>query len=205
MARDHEVRQGECVVSLAFENGWFPRALWEHAKNEGLRARREDMHALLPGDVVHIPDVRPKTETRGTDAKYKFRRRGVPQKLRVQLAGPEGPIADLAYTLEVSGRAPQEGTTSSDGWLEAWIAPNARQATVHFEDGETYVLDLGRLDPIEEPSGVRSRLRNLGFYEGPLDGPLGDEPTRAALRAFQLACELDETGELDDATRRELV
>jgi len=63
-----------------------------------------------------------------------------------------------------------------------------------------YDLRLGTIDPISSISGIQSRLNNLGFDCGAVDGVLGPR-TEAALRAFQQAHDLPPTGEADAATQ----
>ena len=52
-------------------------------------------------------------------------------------------------------------------------------------------------------TGVQMRLKNLGYYDGEIDGALERE-TDGALRLFQKSQDLEPTGELDEATRQRL-
>ena len=68
------------------------------------------------------------------------------------------------------------------------------------------------MDPIDEPSGVRKRLRHLGYHCDPLrpEGPDSPEEAlaaldRSAIQAFQQDHQIAPTGEIDDATRAALV
>ena len=54
------MKEGECVGSIAFEHGFFPDTLWDHPNNAELKGKRGDPNVLLAGDVVHVPDLRPK-------------------------------------------------------------------------------------------------------------------------------------------------
>ena len=81
MAIDHVVKQGEGIESIAFANGWFPDALWNHPSNEELAKKRATGHVLLPGDVVHVPDLRPKSIEVPTGGRHRFQRKGVPLSL----------------------------------------------------------------------------------------------------------------------------
>lgn len=51
---------------------------------------------------------------------------------------------------------------------------------------------------------AQRQLKEAGFDPGPLDGIIG-ESTRAALREFQQARGLPQTGQLDEATRQQLM
>jgi hypothetical protein len=68
---------------------------------------------------------------------------------------------------------------------------------------QVYRFDLRKMDPSSTISGAQARLHLLGYGVNGIDGEL-DEPTRAALSAFQEDHELDITGELDDATQAKL-
>ena len=61
-------------------------------------------------------------------------------------------------------------------------------------------LQLGALDPVDELSGVQSRLANLGYYNGPVDGAQNDDLSLAVAR-FQGDEKLAVSGDIDDDTR----
>lgn len=69
---------------------------------------------------------------------------------------------------------------------------------------QVYRFELRRMDPSDTISGAQARLHLLGYGVNGIDGVL-DEPTRAALSAFQEDHELEITGELDDATQAKLI
>lgn len=202
MPKRHEVREGECISSIAYDHGFFPDTLWDHAENAELKRRREDMNVLLPGDEVFIPDKRLKEAERPTGALHRFRRKGVPQRLRVQFLRVNKPIADRPYKIDVDGRV-TEGRTDAKGWLTEDIVPNARQATVTLERGPTYHIRLGHLEPIDEVAGVQSRLANLGFYRGEINNTL-DAATEEAVRAYQRLRGFEPTGAIDDRLKAAL-
>ena len=119
----------------------------------------------------------------------------------------EEPRADVPYTLIIDGEQ-TEGTTDSDGRLEAPVPGNARQGRLILnpgtEDEEVMNLHLGRVSPISEIRGVKERLTNLAFHCGAID----DEETpelESALRAFQAKHGLEVTGRADDDTRERLL
>jgi N-acetylmuramoyl-L-alanine amidase len=203
MAKEHRVREGECVASIAFEHGFHPDTLWDHPDNADLKRLRGDPNVLLAGDALVIPDLRTKEVACATGRLHRFKRRGVPENLRLRLHRGGKPRADLEYRLEIDG-AVRHGRTDGDGLLEAWIPPNARVGLLTLlESGEVLRLELGGLDPVDHLTGVQARLFNLGLYSGRVDG-LDSPALRAAVRAFQVRQGLPETGEVDAATRSAL-
>lgn len=202
MAR-HRVRPGDCVTSLAKANGLITDRIWSHAANAGLKSERSDPNVLLPGDEIEVPDKETKTLGRGTDSRHRFKRKQVPAKLRLRLLHNGKPRADAAYSLDVDGTL-LEGRTDGDGRLEHRIPPDAREGTLTLKaTGEVYPLNLGKLDPVEDDTGLQQRLANLGLYRHAVDGRVGPK-TRAALALFQAREGLEATGEPDDATREAL-
>lgn len=205
MSKVYTIRQQDCLCSIAADHGFYPDSIWDDAGNKELRERRPNRNTLLPGDELVIPDLRRKDVACATGGRHRFVRKGVPEMVKLVLRDEDGePRADLPYTLTIDGVS-WEGTTDGDGAIEHAIPPNAREGELAVGDYrlETYPLDLGGLDPIDTVSGAQQRLENLGHPCERLDGVLG-EPTRAALREFQGAHELDVTGEYDDPTRSKL-
>jgi hypothetical protein len=205
---EYVVDQGECLSSIAYENGFLPETIWNDPGNASLKAGRKDPNVLLPGDKLHIPSPRVREESCATDNQHQFVLKGVREVLRVVLLDSDGnPRSSLRYTIKIKGQRPKSGTTGGDGIVEAPILPNAREGEliVHSKDGtEKYELDLGAIDPVSTVSGVQARLNNLGFLCGKVDDILGPK-TGNALRKFQDSRNLPATGELDDATRNALL
>jgi N-acetylmuramoyl-L-alanine amidase len=201
---EHTVVQGECITSIAQEYGFFWETLWNLPDNAELKRQRQDPNVLQPGDVVIIPEKRQKQVSCASEQTHRFQRRGCPAILRLRLLWDDEPRANESYVLEVDGEY-SSGTTDGDGRLEHPIAPNARRGRLLVgESQDEYVLDLGHIDPVDEISGVQSRLNNLGFICGETDGDLGPK-TESALRAFQRKQDLPESGEIDDDTKARLV
>ncbi len=199
MSIRHKVVQGECISSIAFRNGFAPDTLWAHPENVELQEKRSDPNALLPGDIVVIPDKTPETFTRMTGKRHTFQRRGVPEKLKVQFLKNGEPRANEPFELDIDGVI-TKGTTTGDGKLDVWIDPAARLGTITFTNGgATYPLKLGHLDPVEEITGVQARLANLGLYQGPIDGELNG-PTEAAIHLFQQREKIETESLLDEQT-----
>jgi len=199
--RAYTVKSGDCIANIAFRYGMFPGTLWDDPKNRELREKRKDPNVLLPGDVVYLRAKELKEVSGGTEERHRFRRRGVPERLRLQFSLADGtPRAGEPYVLNIDGSL-ISSTTDGDGYVNQPIPPKARQVVLLLgEEQEEFVFDLGDLDPVEEISGVQGRLENLGFYDGPIDGVLTAETTQA-ITAFQASKGIAATGEINKQTQ----
>jgi len=209
MPKRYTVKQGDCISSLAFEWGFLPDTVWNHADNTELRNTRQDFHILLPGDEVAAPDFELQKVPAATDERHSFIREKVEEVLRVAVHdAKDEPLANRKYTLVVD-LVSSQGITSPDGIVELPIRPNAKIGKLMigdpWEDEDYYEFDLqlGKLNPIDDVTGVQQRLRNLGFDCGAIDGIIGPR-TRAAIANFQDYRGLNVTGELDSDTRAAL-
>lgn len=165
MAIDHTVRDGDCFDSIAMQHGFFPDTLWNHASNDALREERQDPNVLLPGDIVHIPDLTLGEESGATEKLHRFRRKGVPARLRMVFMRPKKPEPEenaspaakendpskyedvprpIAEEHEPIANAPYvlvidgirtEGTSDADGLVDVPIPPNAVGGTIRFHTG----------------------------------------------------------------------
>jgi len=200
MPSQHTVAQGESIASIAEDSGHFAGTLWEHPENAALRELRQDPRILLAGDVVFIPDLREKSVAADTGRVHRFRRRGVPGVFRVRVAVDGQPLRNEPYVLEVDGVVRGSGLTDASANVQEFIPTGAAAGVLKLERlGLSLPLRFGELDPVTVESGVRQRLRNLGFAAGT------PEEVAESLRSLQRRFNLPETGEPDDATRRKLV
>ena len=195
MAQHVQIRPGDCASSIAFQHGLFVDTIWSHPENAALRQKRASAYVLQVGDDLFVPDPHPKDVPADTDKRHVFRRRGVPEVLRIRLLDPlDAPRAGVTYTLKIEGGAEIKGATDSDGWVIATIPPNAMRGTLELPDNERYSLNLGHLEPADTILGMQQRLRNLRY---PIDkdspGQLGPD-TWSAVRKFLF----EETGDLID-------
>jgi hypothetical protein len=199
------VDQGECISSIAYEYGFFPDTLWNLAENAELKQKRKDPNVLFQGDEVFIPDKREKTESGATEQRHRFRKKTTPAKLRLRLLDENNePRANVTYQLLIEGQW-FNGTTNSNGMLEHTIPPNSRTGMLLLENEGSIPLDLGELDPWDTDSGVKQRLKNLGYDCGP-DEEGWSEECVAALKKFQESQQgLNVTGQADQATRDKLL
>jgi hypothetical protein len=201
---EHEVRQGECVASIAAAYGAPAKKVWNAPENEDLREERKDPNVLLPGDSVFINDRDRKEEACATEQHHKFRKLGAPVYLRLKFLDMGEARAGEKYVLKIAGKV-IEGATDGEGKIEVVIPPDAEEAVLRLGEkarGEDYLLRLGELDPVSEPSGVQVRLAHLGYRcgaPGKMDGA-----TMRAVREFQFDQVL-KMGEISDETREELV
>lgn len=193
---EYVVQQGDCVSSIAYEHDLFPDTIWDHPDNAELKKLRKDPNALFPGDVLIIPEKQLKEESCPAEQKHRFRRKGVPERLRIQfLTGDEeddAPRKGIPYTLDITTKngdpVPQiTGKTDNDGYLDEMIPPDALKGIIVLDEGEeeeVYEIMLGHIDPIDTPSGIKARLENLGYECGEDNNTL-DDITIEAIRMFQ--------------------
>lgn len=201
----YEVKQGDCISSIACAFGFVPDTVWDHPENAGLKAERDDLHVLFPGDVVFVPDKEVRVEARPTDGRHTFVRKGVPEYVSVRFLHEQEPCAGEDYLVSVDGRMGPSGKLDSTGGCTFPVLPGSKIAKVTLGDpttGETYRLLLGHLDPVEETSGVEWRLWNLGYLET-LSGNEENPDFIEAVKAFQVDYDLATNG-LDDETRQKL-
>ena len=204
----YTVKQGECVSSIAFQFGFHPDTIWDHAENKEIKELRKNPNVLFAGDVIFIPDKRLDIVDKPTNEVHKFRRLAVPEKFRVNLAWVGIPRADLPYKLVIDDLE-FDGKTDKDGLIEQSIPPNAKKGKLIIEhkeeddDDEEYEFYFGALDPTEEKTGPIQRLVNLGYLER--EKVSKKEIVKLAVEEFQKNSQLEITGEIDDETRQKLI
>ncbi|HEL3181662.1 TPA: DUF2345 domain-containing protein, partial [Stenotrophomonas maltophilia] len=120
----------------------------------------------------------------------------VPQQFGLRLVeqfGLQG-LAGKPYTLDIGGQR-FEGELGSDGSLMHEMPEGAKQAKLKvFPFGADnhpweWTLDLAAQKQTDEHTGLQSRLKNLGFYDGAVDGDFG-QLSRMAMQRFHQAREL---------------
>ena len=197
------VGEGESTSSLAKKNGYFWKTIWEHGENAELKAKRKDPNVLFADDEIFLPEKELKEVSKPTEQKHKFKRKGEPCKVKVQLMKSGQPRKNEKYVLNLDGTL-INGTTDGEGKLEHFIPGESRSALLLLRDGQEAIpLRLGDLDPCDQATGVQQRLNNLGFDCGSEDGEVGDV-TQEAIKKFQEAYNLKVTGEADEATKNKL-
>ena len=208
----HTIEQGECLAEIALMYGFASGTqLYHHPDNEALRRKRPDPNLLLPGDRIAIPDPDQKTVPASTESLHRFKKVGLTKPLRVELRDPEeNRFAQREYELRVpksngvkGDNLMIKGKLDAEGRLEERVPVDAKKAVlIVFLEDQDYELDLliDHLDPVDEPTGIQGRLKNLGFDCGPVDGKVGPR-TRDALRAYQAKKGLAVTGEANQETQ----
>lgn len=211
--RVHRLAAGECLFTLADRYG-FPdaKAIYSDPANEALRKKRPNLLVLATGDEVTIPEPEPLEFRRATGQEHllTLKRPKVMLNLKLQLEDGS-PVAGKPFALHLPDQI-LEGTTTGGGEVKQEIPIAVGEVALEvFMDGDeegeilAWNIHLGHLDPIEEVSGQRQRLNNLGFFAGEVADAPADDALRYALRAFQAEAGLEETGEADDGTRAKLV
>ncbi|MSP24800.1 MAG: type VI secretion system tip protein VgrG [Myxococcales bacterium] len=113
--------------------------------------------------------------------------------------------ADKPYCIIV-GSVTLEGKTDGTGRMSATVPAVAKTGRLivwkaDYPTGPTqeWVLVLAKVGPADSPPDLQKRLANLGFPSGP---PVAELTPRLkdALRAYQIANQLDATGEADADT-----
>lgn len=209
----HVIKQGECVGKIAEVYGFFPRTIWDYAKNAELKNHRRDMYILFEKDEVVIPAKLQKLQAVATGDELTVQRQGVPEHLRIRFLNyDEMPRKGVPYLLSLTTHkevlvAEISSETNDKGFVDQPIPPSAVLATITLNPGpwpEVHEFNLGYTNPIDKVSGWQARLNNLGYDCGKEDDVLGPK-TQAAIRAFQQAKKLEETGERDELTEAALL
>jgi hypothetical protein len=215
MGKTVTVQAGDTLLSIAQAQGIFDwQRIWNHSQNRSLREQRSNPQVLYQGDQVYVPD---KTEffkqvQVAVDQIHTFRAKKPACHFSVFLKDERGrPYAGHKYHLKLGDQVHQ-GMTGDDGLVCHPISPAVKTGELTLwrsrnnpQDAYTWVLQVGHLNPVDTVSGVKQRLKNLGYQVGPLDENL-DAVTTSAIANFQRHMgQSRATGELNDATRKSLV
>lgn len=202
------VRQGDHLPKLAFQHGFDPDAVWSDEKNAELRAKRKDPNQLCPGDVLYFAAASKQTYPveKGTTNEYSA---SVPTvHFELVLTDDLAPFVGETYKVEGLPR-PITDTVKADRLVKLDVPVHVREVRLVFEKrGLVLPIRIGDLDPASEPSGVRTRLENLGYLRAsaePLSEREADERLVTAIRHFQRDHGLEPTGENDPPFQAELV
>lgn len=186
---NHTVQQGECLFRIAAQYGFRNfRTVYDDAGNAKLRKLRPNPSLLFPGDVVFIPEKKPKEAPAPTNKLHRFRVAAAPRELRLVLLDLDGnKLVSEPYELDIEG-VTTSGVTGADGLIVRKVAPNAENGLLTTKRF-VWPLNLAHLNPVEHTSddgvsGFQARLRNLGYDPGPIDGIAGPL-TAQAVTEFQ--------------------
>src|SRR5262245_37898351 len=102
---EYVVREGDDGISIAARFGFRDfEAIWNLPENEPLKKKRKDHDLPFPGDVVHVPERTPKTESASAKTVNKSRVTRPKRQLHVNVVERDGkPAANAAYELSVGG------------------------------------------------------------------------------------------------------
>lgn len=198
----YNANDDDCISSIADQYGFFWKTLWLHPQNKDLRTLRKNPNVLLKGDQVFVPPKELKQEERPTEGRHTFVRKGIPSLLRLRFTKSGEARANLPYILIIDGSSTR-GSTDGDGRIEVPIPPRAQQGTLILGEGKEaqhHTLDLGMMNPVDEPDGAIKRLESLGYDCG-LDKETG---LSQALKSFQADNGIPLSGDLDTATQNKL-
>ena len=202
-ATSYEVKPGDHVSGIAQSFGFEDfNDLWGHPENAKLAAMRTDPHVLQPGDTLAIPEVKAApAANKPTSAKHKFQIKRSPLKLRLTLLDLNAKAISAA-PVTVAGTSL---TTDGNGLVEAAVDKSARDATLASSGSEVDLVP-GGLNPSDDPTdaGYKARLYNLGFlWDDAVDD--ADDEMVIALQDFQAQYSLQVSGQLDGATKAQLL
>jgi putative peptidoglycan binding protein/LysM domain-containing protein len=194
---NHTVKQGEHLSGIAFKYGFFDyHTIWNHPHNAELKRKRQNPNVLFPGDQLYIPDKQLKMNSGSTGQRHRFKRLTKPLLLQIKLEkGYNEVLANTPCDLFVElDRLPL--TTDPNGMIQHEIPKTAASArlliqdTLKIHDKEVpfeteLAIKIGHLDPVEEASGQRARLANLGYYRSLLDTAEDQVELQSAIEEFQ--------------------
>jgi Putative peptidoglycan binding domain len=199
------IRQGDHLTKLAARLGFDADEVWNDDANADLRKLRTDPHVLCAGDVLYVPEAKPPKWLSLQVGSVNRLVATVP-KVKISLTLAQGGKAIANEDCVVHGLPPpNEFTTDGAGALSFDAPVDVEFVTLEFPSlSLVRRMRIGHLDPVTEPSGVLQRLTNMGHVAPAALAAGGDQALSQALRAFQSAQGLTVTGELDNATRKQL-
>jgi type VI secretion system secreted protein VgrG len=199
------IRQGDYLDKLAFVLGFDASEVWNDPQNARLSELGRTPNLLQPGDVLNVPVTKREAQRFQVGSPNSYTADVPKVEVALVFRAPAGAIGLEAYVIEGAG-APLEGITEADGTLKVRLAVFLREITISFPRLDLiYAVRLGEMDPLDEVSGYRKRLANLGHIRSH-SAEIGDTlADRAAILSFQERAGLPTTGEMDDATRVRLL
>ena len=198
------MKPGDHISGIAESFGFDDfDTVWSHPDNADLSQQRTDPHVLQPGDALAIPEIGAQPPAnKPTSAQHQFQINQSPLKLRLTLLGLDAkPLTNAQVT--VAGNAL---TTDGSGLVEAQVDKSAKDTAFDDPQGNEVGLLVGGLNPSDDTSdaGYKGRLFNMGFlWDATVDDT--DDEMVIALQDFQAQYTLPVTGQLDDATKGQLL
>jgi len=199
----HTVKQGEHLTRIAFEHGFRDaNRIWNDPENAELRKQRDNPNVLFPGDLLNLPDKTERLEAASTGMVHPFIAPALSLRLQLVVRDVNGdPIPNCECLLALDGKT-QTLSTNGDGRIDQSIPITTTAGEIRIR-GQVYRLSIGELDPVEEESGWRARLANLGYYLA--DGSdVNEEELRSAVEEFQCDYGLNVDGQCGGQTQKML-
>lgn len=189
----HIIKQGEHISKIAEKYAFRDyQTIWNHPDNAALKQKRQNPNVLFPGDELFIPEKQVKKVSCATAKKHRFQVQGQKIMLRLVLRNLDSqPVANTPCELQVEGKL-YRLTTDGAGLIEQLIPKTAEEGKLKIEGAEVSIK-IGHLDPVDELTGWRARLNNLGYNAGTSDDP-ADPQMRSAVEEFQCDYELKVDG-----------
>ena len=171
MGTVHVVQPGEHLTGIAAAHGFSSfRTILDHPDNAQLKELRKNPNLLLPGDEVVIPDKEARVEERSTEAKHTFVLAVDRLTLRVKLLDLDDKPVEGECLLRAE--ATEQPMEQKNKVYESDIGARVTEATMlppPRADGIRRLpvnLGVGFLNPIQDATGQRERLNNLGYFAG---------------------------------------
>ena len=210
MSTDHVIEQGEHLSQIAKQYGFRDyNTIWDHPSNAELKQKRQNPNVLFPGDSVFIPDKEEKTVERPTGQQHRFQLKGKPLMLRVVIRDfDHEPLTNTKCTIQIGGQE-KELTTDDQGMISLPIPKNAEDGLLAYEDPLVpfplhIPIKIGHLDPVEEITGQKARLNNLGYSAELLDSKEDEDKFTIAVQEFQCDHDLTVDGVCGPETQAKL-
>jgi N-acetylmuramoyl-L-alanine amidase len=208
------VEQGDYLAKIAKRYGFADwRTIWNHPRNAALRNRRPNPNVLYPGDEVFVPERELKEVPGSTEQRHRFRVTRPRLRLAIVLDQMyKHPLASVDCVLRVEGREVAQ-LTDARGRIALDIPWDAHDALLVVRNSATALdevaipIRVGNLDPVEEESGQRGRLNNLGYFAGPFDDKddgENEKAFRSAVEEFQCDYDLGVDGKCGPKTQAKL-
>jgi hypothetical protein len=209
MATKHIVKDGEYVSSIAAHYGFSNfRSVWNHPNNADLKERRKNPNILFPGDILFIPDRTSDVVPAVTEKRHRYQLTMSPLTLRLVVKDEnDEPEANTVIRVTVEGKTTIVNT-DANGLLVQTIPPTAHSGGMVLQaDGSATKIEIplkiGFLHPLEELSGIRARLNNLGYSAGTTEDR-GGSRLRSAIEEFQCDHGLTPDGECSPSFQEKL-
>lgn len=202
MSEIYKVKQGDYLVKIAKEHGFSDyRRIYDHDKNKKFRKKRPTPNLIYPGDKIYIPDKELKEKSCQTGLKHIFTLQRPKSLVHIALKNIGGePLSITKYELKTKSKTYTRSISGGDNEIKDNLSRGVIYEKVNTNEGEgelkiwlddednepdyTYTIKIGYLDPIKETTGIQSRLNNLGFDCGKVDGIKGPK-TKEAVKNFQ--------------------